>query len=123
VGAGGTESEGFEGKTNELMPTVWKSTNVTLDSNYGFEAFMTKDSDPKPDDAQPDTDINVFLISNSVVSRRKFTFMRNEKSASEEIAKREKIMKICRRCFTLPGSEQKKVWYERKDDKKQTFSG
>jgi hypothetical protein len=40
--AGGAESEGFEGKANELMPIVWKSANVPLDSVYGFEAFITR---------------------------------------------------------------------------------
>jgi hypothetical protein len=47
--------------------------------------------------------------------------MRNEKSATEDVAKRKKILKICRKCFTRPGFEQIKVWYERKEDKKQTF--
>ena len=123
MGQGGTDSEGFEGKANLLMPAVFKSTNVTLESNYGFEAFLANETEPKAEEPKPEDDINVLLFSNSVVNRRKFTFLRSEKTASEDMAKRDRLVKICRRCFTLPGYEQRRLWFERREDKKQTFCG
>ena len=105
------------------MPVVWKSANVPLDSVYGFEAFITKKTDQNFEETPEDSDINVLLTNNSTLNRRKFTFMRSEKIATEDVTKRKKIVNICRKCFTLPGYEQKKIWFERKDDKKQTFCG